>query len=199
MDADDLLKLIKNRRTIRKYQDKPIPKKIIDKIIEAGRWGPSAENSQTWRFLIIEKEKVKNEFEEYLYNNITGRFLASIRLLMKSSLEVIRKAPVCILAYNNCSLSSKASRLGKNYEKVAFISEIESVSASIENMFLMAVSLGVGMCWFTFPLLLEKKINEFFGIDNWRLMAILTLGYPAEKGRTHDIISVKEVLRYINE
>ncbi|MDD5081336.1 MAG: nitroreductase family protein, partial [Candidatus Omnitrophica bacterium] len=34
----DILKVIKERKTIRKYKDKPIPKEIIEKIIEAGRW-----------------------------------------------------------------------------------------------------------------------------------------------------------------
>ncbi|MGA1795530.1 MAG: nitroreductase family protein, partial [bacterium] len=55
---DDLLNLIKDRRTIRKYQDKNIPKKILDSIIEAGCWAPSTHNSQPWFYLVIKNSTI---------------------------------------------------------------------------------------------------------------------------------------------
>ena len=49
----DVLKLIKNRQTVRKYKNSPISKNIIEQIIEAGRWGPSVHGFQPWRFIVI--------------------------------------------------------------------------------------------------------------------------------------------------
>lgn len=46
----DILNLIKKCATIRKYQNKPIPKKILDKIIEAGIWGSSIPINKTLFF-----------------------------------------------------------------------------------------------------------------------------------------------------
>ena len=49
MDYDSLLKLVKNRRSMRKFKPEPIPDEYVDKIIEVARWAPSGANSQTWQ------------------------------------------------------------------------------------------------------------------------------------------------------
>jgi nitroreductase len=50
---------IKTRRSIRKYKKGPIPQEKIDKILEAGRWAPSASNSQPWEFIILTDPRVR--------------------------------------------------------------------------------------------------------------------------------------------
>lgn len=49
----DILPLVKSRRSIRKFKTKPIPGKIIARILEAGRWAPSGLNNQPWRFMVL--------------------------------------------------------------------------------------------------------------------------------------------------
>lgn len=57
---DEVLESIKNRRSIRKYIDKPVESEKLDKIIEAARLAPSATNKQPWRFIIVtDKELIK--------------------------------------------------------------------------------------------------------------------------------------------
>jgi nitroreductase len=56
----DILKLIKTRRSVRAYQDKPIPKEDLDKILESAHLAPSAHNDQGYKFVVIkDKEKLK--------------------------------------------------------------------------------------------------------------------------------------------
>ena len=56
----ELMEGLLSRRSIRKYQDKKIPKDILEKIIQAGECAPSAHNTQPWHFIIVEdKEKLK--------------------------------------------------------------------------------------------------------------------------------------------
>ncbi|HBJ77045.1 MAG TPA: hypothetical protein DDY68_04390, partial [Porphyromonadaceae bacterium] len=58
--AESLLLLMKSRRAIRNFQEKPIPKDILSKIVEAGHTAPTAENSLSVRTLLItDKEKMK--------------------------------------------------------------------------------------------------------------------------------------------
>ena len=52
---------IKKRRSIRSYESKPIPKDIVNMIIEAGNEVPSAMNSQPWRFVVVEEKKIKDK------------------------------------------------------------------------------------------------------------------------------------------
>ena len=58
----ELMEGILSRRSVRKYEDKPISKEILERIIKAGQYAPSAHNTQPWEFLVIQ-EKYKNDFE----------------------------------------------------------------------------------------------------------------------------------------
>ncbi len=60
MANEDILKLIKERRSVRKYKKQKIERENILKILEAGRFAPSAENNQPWRFFVLtSEEKIK--------------------------------------------------------------------------------------------------------------------------------------------
>lgn len=57
----DILKLIRERRSIRQFKKDKIDRESIEKILEAGRFAPSAENNQPWRFFVIEKKRKHKE------------------------------------------------------------------------------------------------------------------------------------------
>lgn len=51
----DAIELIKVRRSIREYQDKPIPKEILEKIVDAARFAPTARGVEPWEFIVVTK------------------------------------------------------------------------------------------------------------------------------------------------
>jgi len=69
----DVLEAIKERRSIRKYELKGVPEEKLKQILEAGRWAPSANNSQHWKFIVVRDEKVRNELARVA---IWGGFMA---------------------------------------------------------------------------------------------------------------------------
>ncbi len=69
----DVFEAIKTRRSIRKYRKEPIPEELLLKVLEAGRWAPSAKNSQPWNFIVLKDEKVRRDVAEAFP---PGRFLA---------------------------------------------------------------------------------------------------------------------------
>ena len=73
----DILEVIKTRRSIRRYKSAPISEEEIDKILEAGRWAPSADNSQPWRFIALRSQEVRNKLADML---TWGRFLSQAPL-----------------------------------------------------------------------------------------------------------------------
>ena len=77
-----LLDVILSRRSIRRYENKEIPKDVLDQIVEAGRQSPSAMNVQPYRFVIVKKSEIKKEMK-----SIFSRFL--------------EKAPVIIVGCAN--------------------------------------------------------------------------------------------------
>ncbi|MCM8767652.1 MAG: nitroreductase family protein [Candidatus Omnitrophica bacterium] len=78
----EFLKILKERRSIRKYQEKEIPKDIIEEIINCARFAPTAINIQPWEFIVITDKKIKEKIAD-----ITdyGKF--------------IKEAPICVAVF----------------------------------------------------------------------------------------------------
>jgi nitroreductase len=57
----DVLEAIRNRRSIRRYHKRDVPDEKLMQVLEAGRWAPSAHNSQPRKFIVIKDEKTRNE------------------------------------------------------------------------------------------------------------------------------------------
>jgi nitroreductase len=75
-----LLGLLKMRRSIRGFREDSLPREMIEKILEAGRWAPSAGNSQPWEFLVVEdRDTIRKLAELYEYQMIEKRWLEATR------------------------------------------------------------------------------------------------------------------------
>jgi nitroreductase len=73
----DILEMIKTRRSIRKYKPDPISEEEMNKILEAGRWAPSADNNQPWRFIVLRSQEMRKKLADTL---TWGRFLSQAPL-----------------------------------------------------------------------------------------------------------------------
>src|SRR5512136_2847570 len=63
-----LIDVVLNRRSIRSYEPKEIPKDVLDKILEAGRQAPSAANQQPWHFIVLTDSEIKKELSKGMFN-----------------------------------------------------------------------------------------------------------------------------------
>jgi nitroreductase len=69
----DVLEAIRDRRSIRRYHRKDVPDEKLKQVLEAGRWAPSAHNSQSRKFIVVRDEKVRRELAQIA---TYGSFLA---------------------------------------------------------------------------------------------------------------------------
>ncbi|MDD5756188.1 MAG: nitroreductase family protein [bacterium] len=129
----DILRIIKTRRSIRKYRDKSIADKLIAKILEAGRWAPSGLNNQPWRFMIVQNMVRKNQLSDF----------------SKYS-RIIKDSAALILVFAD-------KRVIYNRDK-----DLMAIGASIQNMLLAACSLGIGACWLGEILSKKKKYRTMY-------------------------------------
>ena len=63
MEIDELLELMKTRRSMRRFKPDPIPDEYIEKMLEAARWSPSGANAQPWEFIIIKEPETNRCWE----------------------------------------------------------------------------------------------------------------------------------------
>ena len=135
-----MLDLIKTRRSTRKYQDRPVPRELIDQVVEAGRYAPSGGNNQTGHFLVVTDRAVLSRLAEMAQEAFaamevtenTYRSLAfAIQAAKKGGYVFHYHAPVLIIAANK-----------KDYGN-----NMADTACALENMMLMANALDLGSCW----------------------------------------------------
>ena len=69
----DALTALKTRRSIREYKDKPIPKDVLEKIVDAARFAPTARNEQPWEFVVVSERAALNKISAITDH---GKFIA---------------------------------------------------------------------------------------------------------------------------
>jgi len=153
----NIIDLIKSRHSVRDFCDRPIPKEILDEILEAGRLAPSAQNRQPWRYIIFTDPLKINDLSRK-----TG--------LVGKSNFFIKNAPCVIIA---CADTKKNVRInGQDYYLV-------DTAISFQQMMLAAWQHGIGSCWLA--AFSEKVLAKYLDLPkNYRIVALSPFGYPKE-------------------
>jgi len=191
MDFD---KVVVRRRSIRKFKEDPVSEKVISKILEAGRWAPSAGNSQPWHFVVLTDVDVKKEIGSVCtesskkswakFSSSRAKYLAARGGSWDKSNMV--KIPVLVaVCYTTLERLRDELVLG-------------SAWAAIENMLLAATSEGLGSCIYTFyDVEEENKIRLIIGVpDGFRIAAMIELGYSAFDPPAPTRNSMNEIVSY---
>ena len=172
----NLHSIIKNRKISREYFKKNVPDEIIDKIVDAGIWGPSLVGMQPWEFLLIKNKPKISKIARLM--KIKSDEISFGKNFIKTISATVENSQALIAVYNTCDLSKRVQNDNLLY-KVVKLSEIQAIAAAIQNMVLAANYLGVGICWLSMPVMCEDQINKLLMTDH-QLVAILTLGYAKD-------------------
>lgn len=78
----DAIEALKNRRSVRAYQDKPVPKEVIEDVVDCGRLAATAINIQPWEFVVVTDAEMRRQLAD---TTDYGKFIA--------------EAPVCIVVF----------------------------------------------------------------------------------------------------
>ena len=174
---------INQRRTVRDFSDKPIPKEVMDHLILTASTAPSGAHKQPWTFCVIEnaeiKKKIREAAEQEEYESYTGRmsdeWLEDIKALQtdwhKPFLEV---APYLIVVFKKAYDLKEDGSKGTNY----YVSE----SVGLACGFLLAAIHHAGLVALTHtpsPMnFLTKILNR---PENERPFLLIPVGYPADE------------------
>ncbi|MBU2548978.1 MAG: nitroreductase family protein [Proteobacteria bacterium] len=187
-------KCIIERRSVRNFKDEPVPESMIRRVLEAGRFAPSAGNHQPWRFIVVTDLGFIQELEEACYGLLNMMHMAyqndamvmgivqmlgspvpaglfdprvqgGIGRVAAKELPIFLKAPVAIFLAANDRLAGPDLQAG----------------ICGQNMNLAAQSLGLGFCWSGFGATVEMipDLKARLGVEApWRIVMSMLLGYP---------------------
>jgi F420 biosynthesis protein FbiB-like protein len=183
LEKNEYINFLKNRRSVRKYLPKEVPLELIDCIVEAARWAPSAHNAQPWRFFIVREKGMKaklagamaKRLQQDLEKDGIKPDLAVKRA--RGSFDRFSTSPVIIVACVDMSAMNHYADAFR--QKAEEIMATQSLAAALQNLLLTANALGLGGCWFCAPLFVPEIVKKIVGIPDSHIpQALITLGYP---------------------
>lgn len=166
----DISEVFRDRRSIRKYKETPVPREVIEQVLDAARRAPSWKNMQCWRFLVLTdpaaREKVLGGFPD----DNPGK-------------KAIAAAPVVIVVCADPAESGVEN--GIEYY-------IADTAIAFEHLCLAAHALGLGSCWMGWYD--EPMIKAALGIPGGiRIVGITPLGYPDQEPKARPRKELTEI------
>lgn len=191
---------IYNRRSIRKYLDKQVPKELIEQIIDAGRVSPSAKNRQPWQYIVLGGEN-KSEFLKCMWKGILREENEYAMLPeskngladAKNTWNIMMQAPILIVVLNNNGKSP--FDMVDADGRFAEICDTLSIGASIENMFLKATEIGLGTLWIANTCYAYKELTEYLETTQ-QLVGAIALGYADETPMQRPRKKMEDIVEY---
>lgn len=156
----DFTQILKSRRSTRVFQIKKLDTEILEQLVEAAKWAPTACNRQGLRFLFVMDEALK----KIVSSTISGGY------------QFAHKAPVILVVL--------ADKRDYRYPDERF-TPYQDAAAAIQNLLLMTEYLGIGACWCTYTsyssVWREKEIRKLLHLPPHMLICgAVPLGWPGQ-------------------
>lgn len=174
VSPEALYQLMAKRRSIRQYKEQPVPKDVIERILDAAMWAPSGKNFQNWHFFVLQGEH-RDHYLQYSQKTweknqevLEKRLKPSLYQFTERFFYTLGNAPILIFAYNRPNpQENNQTSLG-------------SVYMAVQNLLLAAEAEELGTCPMGSPLEAKAEVDAFLGVDPNELQLVcgITLGYP---------------------
>lgn len=171
----DFMDISKMRVTVRKFSQKPVEEEKIVKILEAGRWSPTAVNAQPQRVLVLNTPenlaKVK-EFCSFGYDQKYVDLSKECDDKVNGKINIYYGAPLVLFVCYDKAACWTHPQNGKS-------SGATDATIVATHMMLEAASIGLGTVWISY--FDEEKAKELLNIpETWQPVCMIYVGYPAD-------------------
>ena len=149
----DIYKLIKARRSVRAYESREVPEAVLERLLEACQWAPSARNLQPWKLIVVRESGLRKQLAEAARGQM-----------------FIAQAPIVIAA------------VGLDHE-YTMSCEVPAyavdTSIALDHLTLAAASEGLGTCWI--GAFSQSRVKEILRVpDAQKVVMLMPVGYPAD-------------------
>lgn len=202
--SDNVWDVIYTQRAIRYWQDKPVPRDLLEKVIEAASKAPSGSNLQPWVFIVIDDPAVKGKLGDALNAIYEGGPLKDMiaqgqqvedkgpRLMMKGAeafFSGLAKAPAIIIPCLH--------QLASPTPDPTSLEAGSSIYMAVQNLMLSARALGLGTVMTTAHVLINDALREAARIpDDAYPVALIPIGYPDANFGPTNRKGLDEILRW---
>ncbi|MBI5813839.1 MAG: nitroreductase [Meiothermus silvanus] len=172
-EARVVLQTIRARRRIQQiyYLPDPVPQEYLEMMLEAANWAPTHGQTEPWRFTVFAGEARRALGEKFAESYRLGTPPEAFEIAKyEQQLSRVWKVPLWI---------ALGMQVGTN-PKIPEWEEVAAVAAAVQNMQLVARSLGLGTFWASGMPVRHENTARFVGLEPpHKLLGFLMVGYPA--------------------
>jgi coenzyme F420-0:L-glutamate ligase / coenzyme F420-1:gamma-L-glutamate ligase len=182
------LDLISGRRSIRRYVGGRLDAGVVEQMLCAAAWAPSAHNRQPWRFALIDEASTKERLAVGMGQRLRRDRLAdaddpvAVARDVERSHARITEAPLVILV---CLCMDDMDRYPDERRRHAeYMMAVQSTAMATQNLLLAAHALGFGASVLCAPLFCPDTVAAALGLPaGWEPQGLVTIGRPANQGK----------------
>jgi nitroreductase len=188
------LEAIAQRRSIRAFQDRPLPDEVTTQILHAGTLAPSGKNCQPWRFYVVREDR-RDEMVRVMRQGIARAQEAGVPLgSAEATARIMEHAPVTVFVVNeNAEYATPPPDVGALLGNLV---DVQSIGAAIQNMVLAAWELGIGSLWICDVFYAYEALCAWLGTEQ-QMIAAVSFGYPSQEPKARPRKSVGEVTVWV--
>lgn len=185
MSDDVFWGALRGRRSVRRYALRPVEAELVEMLIEAAHWAPSAHNRQPWRFVVLDDAAARRWLAEAMAATWQADLLADgaapeeVSRRAALSVQRISGAPVVIipcLDLQALDVYADPQRQLREWQM-----GVQSVALACQNLLLAAQHLGLAACWMCAPIFCPELVQSTLDLPpTLEPQALLTIGYPAD-------------------
>jgi len=201
IDLDTLSAFIAQRRSIRRFQPRPVERSLLDQLLTAAHWAPSAHNRQPWRLVVVQDEPGRRVLADRMAERLaadlrqSGASEEAIAADTGRSRQRLTAAPVLIVvcvSYQDMDVYPDARR-----QLLEQTMAVQSASMAAQNLLLAAHAAGLGGCWLCAPLFCPDVVRNVLDLPgDFEPQGAIILGYPAEERmRTREPLETRVLFR----
>jgi nitroreductase len=215
MNTEELEKLIKERRSIRKWKENEVSDELLKKAVELATWAPNGGNYQGWHFIIVKNKEVIEKMADAV-QSVADKIASwpeavswqeDVHRYQKNA-SFFRKAPACIGVFSGVYQSpmDKVLVARESFDREAkeilgfrksAPTAVQSAAAAVTTMLLVFHHMGLGAVWLVSPIQAKKEIEAILNVpSNTDLICLIAAGYPDESPQK-DRKPVDQVLEFI--
>ena len=193
----ELREALYTTRAMRRITGEPIPAEVQARILDAAVRAPSAGNTQTWRFVLVDDPELKARLGQ-MYRECMDQFG---RAHYQDRTDAARARPEDAESQRHLRVMRSSDYLAENFERYLLLfafgrDDLYSVFPALWNAMLAARGEGVGSCFTRLLAGRSKDVFQLLGVpedEGWQMGACITFGYPTGRWGLAERAPVEEV------
>ena len=202
VSRDDPFALLRERRSVRRFQPRPVPPETLRRVLEAVTWAPSAHNRRPWRFVVLSmpdaQERLAETLGDAFYRDLLADGFSPQDALVQvaRSRQRIQDAPAAILLCLDASLCDLHADPAR--QQAEWLMGVQGTALAGGYLLLAAHAAGLAGVWMCAPLFASQAVQRAFELPvAWQPQALFLIGYPARTPAARSPQSIDEIALFL--